>query len=80
MIGVGSRFKVATLGDESIVVVFEPLGIEVQLATQDHLVVEWQGDGEGEVSHAPGVLSIWDPTGGRSRAWTSDGTEIHLWD
>lgn len=59
-----------------LTVVFEPLGEEHVIPSGGHIVVEWLGDGEGEVSVHDDHVKLWDPMRGTKRVSTADGDEL----
>ncbi|KPH99355.1 hypothetical protein OV450_5293 [Actinobacteria bacterium OV450] len=72
------KFKVMAKATESLTVLFEPVAEEVEIAAGDHIVVEWTGDGLGEICLESDYLMIGSPMGGNMRAWNSDRTEIPI--
>ncbi|WP_239084369.1 hypothetical protein [Streptomyces sp. SID10692] len=60
-------------------VVFEPTAEEVSLRPGETLTVEWSAEkSDGMVSLERGDLVVSAPSGGYTRVWASDGTEIYV--
>jgi hypothetical protein len=73
----GMRFLIRS--DREIVVAFEPTAAEYQLQPGATISVEWSGGGQdGMVCLEADNLVVWAPGGGHTRAWDSDGVEIHV--
>ncbi|GLZ76711.1 hypothetical protein Afil01_15180 [Actinorhabdospora filicis] len=71
------RFKVCS--DRATVVVFEPTADEHRLDAGATITIEWPAGGDdGLVSVVGDMLVVWAPSGGYTRAWRSDGTEIYV--
>lgn len=65
--------------DRRTVVVFEPTAAEFTLEAHDRISVAWVGGSDpGSISLEAGDLVVWTPAGGYTRAWQSDGTEVHV--
>ncbi|MFK0259556.1 hypothetical protein [Streptomyces sp. NPDC090445] len=72
------KFRVMAKSTESLTVLFEPVAEEVEVMAGDYIVVEWTGDGLGEICPESDYLMIGSPMGGSMRAWKSDRTEIPI--
>jgi hypothetical protein len=64
--------------EKALTVVFEPVAEEIIISPGDYVVVEWTGDGMGEIWPRADYLHVGSPMGGDMRAWGSDGTEIRI--
>ncbi|MFD0200197.1 MULTISPECIES: hypothetical protein [Saccharothrix] len=65
--------------DRRIVVAFEPTAEEFPLQPGETIVVEWFARHEdGMVSLEADNFVVAAPTGGYTRAWRSDGSEIYI--
>ncbi|MYW78626.1 hypothetical protein F610DRAFT_05303 [Streptomyces sp. LaPpAH-199] len=65
--------------DRDMTVVFEPTAEEVSLRPGETLTVEWFAEkSDGMVSLERGDLVVSAPSGGYTRVWASDGTEIYV--
>ncbi len=73
------KFRLTAKPKEPITVVFEPVAEEFTIPAGDHIIVEWTGDGLGEISLEPDFMTIGSPMGGDMRAWDSNGVEIRIW-
>ena len=71
--------KFVIRSDRPIMVAFEPTAAETLLQPGTPIVVEWPlGGDDGMVSLEAKNFVIAAPTGGHTRAWYADGTEIYV--
>ncbi|WP_234899753.1 hypothetical protein [Streptomyces filamentosus] len=65
--------------DRQVVVAFEPTAAEFSLLENEMITVEWFAESEdGMVSMEGDNLVVSAPSGGYTRAWRRDGTEIYV--
>ncbi|SNR86372.1 hypothetical protein [Actinacidiphila glaucinigra] len=65
--------------DRRMVVVFEPTAAEYVMEPGKHVVVEWfNGGDDGMVSFEAEDFVVHAPSGGCTRAWDYEGTEIYI--
>ncbi|MDX8148176.1 hypothetical protein SK854_39105 [Lentzea sp. BCCO 10_0061] len=70
------KIRVVAKQKAPLLVVFEPLGEEYVVPPGEHIVVEWLGDGEGEIAVHDDHVKLWDPIRGSKRVWTAEGDEL----
>ncbi len=70
--------RLAVTVSEPAALAFEPTGMQYDLVPGDRITMTITGapDGEVEIHHSPGTLQVWEPPGGRLRAWDKDGNEL----
>lgn len=70
-------FKVAV--DRDTPIVFEPTGADYELRKGRSIRILWVGDGdEGIIRIQSGVMEIWAPSDGYTRAWEENGAEVYI--
>lgn len=70
------KVRVVAMRETPLLVVFEPLGEEYTIPAGKHIVVEWLGEGQGEITVHDDHVKLWDPIVGSKRVWTAEGDEL----